>query len=74
MEELTQAQIEKSISAAYDSVSLINGLNSKEVLTEEEADSKDRNIEHIKIMLSKEWFANALTKNQKTELEVEIYS
>ena len=74
MEELTQDQIEKSISAAYDSVSLINGLNSKEVLTEEEADSKDRNIEHIKIMLSKEWFANALTKNQKTELEVEIYS
>ena len=74
MEELTQAQIEKSISAAYDSVSLINGLNSKEVLTEKEADSKDRNIEHIKIMLSKEWFANALTKDQKTELEVKIYS
>jgi hypothetical protein len=74
MEELTQDQIEKSISAAYDSVSLINGLNSKEVLTEKEADSKDRNIEHIKIMLSKEWFANALTKDQKTELEVKIYS
>ena len=74
MEELTQEQIERSISAAYDSVSLINELNSKEVLTEEEADSKDRNIEHIKIMLSKEWFANALTKDQKTELEVKIYS
>jgi hypothetical protein len=72
MEELTQEQIERSISAAYDSVSLINELNSKEVLTEEEADSKDRNIEHIKIMLSKEWFANALTKDQKTELEVKI--
>ena len=74
MEELTQEQIERNISAAYDSVSLINELNSKEVLTEEEADSKDRNIEHIKIMLSKEWFANALTKDQKTELEVKIYS
>ena len=74
MEELTQEQIERNISAAYDSVSLINGLNSKEVLTEKEADSKDRNIEHIKIMLSKEWFANALTKDQKTELEVKIYS
>ena len=72
MEELTQEQIERNISAAYDSVSLINELNSKEVLTEEEADSKDRNIEHIKIMLSKEWFANALTKDQKTELEVKI--
>ena len=74
MEELTQEQIERNISAAYDSVSLINELNSKEVLTEKEADSKDRNIEHIKIMLSKEWFANALTKDQKTELEVKIYS
>ena len=74
MEELTQDQIEKSISATYDSVSLINELNSKEVLTEEEADSKDKNIEHIKIMLSKEWFANALTKDQKAELEVKIYS
>ena len=72
MEELTQDQIEKSISTTYDSVSLINELNSKEVLTEKEADSKDRNIEHIKIMLSKEWFANALTKDQKTELEVKI--
>ena len=74
MEELTQDQIEKSISTTYDSVSLINELNSKEVLTEEEADSKDKNIEHIKIMLSKEWFANALTKDQKTELGVKIYS
>ena len=72
MEELTQDQIEKSISATYDSVSLINELNSKEVLTEEEADSKDRNIEHIKIMLSKEWFANALNKTQKVELEVAV--
>ena len=69
MEELTQEQIEGSISAAYDSVSLINELNSKEVLTEEEADTKNRNIEHLKIMLSKEWFASALSENQKAELE-----
>tara|TARA_R110000803_G_scaffold50644_1_gene104944 strand:+ start:1090 stop:1308 length:219 start_codon:yes stop_codon:yes gene_type:complete len=69
MEELTQEQIEKSISAAYDSVSLINELNSKEALTEEEADTKNRNIEHLKIMLSKEWFANALSQTQKVELE-----
>ena len=73
MEELTQDQIEKSISAAYDSVSLINGLNSKEVLTEKEADSNDRNIEHIKIMLSKEWFANALTKDQKSGMNGDIF-
>ncbi len=69
MEELTQEQIEKSISAAYDSVGLINELNSKEALTEEEAGTKNRNIEHLKIMLSKEWFANALSDTQKVELE-----
>ena len=69
MEELTQEQIEGSISAAYDSVSLINELNSKEVLTEEEADTKNRNIEHLKIMLSKEWFVSALSETQKVELE-----
>ena len=65
----SQDQIEKSISAAYDSVSLINELNSKEALTEKEADTKNRNIEHLKIMLSKEWFASELSETQKVELE-----
>tara|TARA_R110000803_G_scaffold30510_1_gene68735 strand:- start:1319 stop:1600 length:282 start_codon:yes stop_codon:yes gene_type:complete len=69
MEELTQEQIEKNILAAYDSVSLINELNSKEALTEEETDTNNRNVEHIKIMLSKEWFISALTETQKAELE-----
>ena len=67
-----QDQIEKSISAAYDSVSLINELNSKEALTEEEDDTKNRNIEHLKIMLSKEWFASALSETQKAELETVV--
>ena len=69
MEELTQEQIEKSISAAYDSVNLINELNSKEILTEEDVDSKNRNIQHIEIMLAKEWFLSGLSKVQKQELE-----
>ena len=69
MEELTQEQIEKSISAAYDSVGLINELNSKEALTEEEAGTINRNIDHLNIMISKEWFANALSDTQKVELE-----
>lgn len=68
----SQDQIEKSISAAYDSVSLINELNSKEALTEEEDSTKNRNIEHLKIMLSKEWFASALSETQKAELETVV--
>ena len=69
MEELTQEQIEKSILAVYDSVNLINELNSKESKTEEDLESIVRNKEHIKIMLGKDWFVEALTADQKAELE-----
>ena len=69
MEELTKEQIEKSVSAAYDSVNLINELNSKETKTEEDTDAINRNKEHIKIMLGKDWFVEALTSEQKVELE-----
>ena len=69
MEELTQEQIEKSILAAYDSVNLINELNSKESKTEEDLESIVRNKEHIKIMLDKDYFVSALTAEQKLELE-----
>ena len=69
MEELTQEQIEKSVSAAYDSVNLINELNSKESKTEEDTDTINRNKEHVKIMLGKDWFVEALTSEQKAELE-----
>ena len=66
--ELTQEEITRSINAAYDSVSLISNLNAKESLTEEELDTLSRNTEHISIMLQKEWFFNALTAEQKSEL------
>ena len=69
MEELTQEQIEKSVSAAYDSVNLINELNSKETKAEEDTDVINRNKEHVKIMLGKDWFVEALTSEQKAELE-----
>ena len=69
MEELTKEQIEKSVSAAYDSVNLINELNSKETKTEEDTDVINRNKEHVKIMLGKDWFVEALTADQKAELE-----
>ncbi len=66
--ELTAEQVAKSVSAAYDSVNLLNELKVKETLTEEEVLTVARNEEHIRIMLAKEWFANALTPEQKTEL------
>ena len=67
--ELTTEQIAKSISAAYDSVALIAELNAKETLTEEETATVTRNVEHIHIMMGKEWFVGGLTKKQITELQ-----
>lgn len=64
--EMTPEQIEKSVSAAFDSVTLINELNLLNTLSEEEQATKDRNIEHLKIMIAKEWFASALTEEQTT--------
>jgi hypothetical protein len=66
---MTQEQIEKSISAAYDSVNLINALNQQGTLSAEDQACLDRNVEHIHIMLTKDWFYDALTPEQKTELE-----
>lgn len=68
MNDLTQEEIQKSVKAAYDSVNLINELSLITELSENEKNSLDRNKEHIKIMLAKEWFFNALTEEQKSEL------
>ena len=68
MENLTQEQIQNSVNAAYDSVNLIIELNLIEELSDEQKDTLSRNKEHIKIMLEKEWFFNALTEEQKVEL------
>lgn len=69
VEEVTAEQAARSVSAAYDSVALINELKAKPELTEEETAAIGRNEEHLRIMLAKEWFAEALTPEQKTELE-----
>ena len=67
--EYTPEQVVKSVSAAYDSVNLINELNTKETLTEEDTATLDRNVEHIRIMMGKEWFVAGLTPLQITELQ-----
>lgn len=61
-------QIEKQVSAAFDSVNLITNLKAKEVATDEDNSTISRNIEHLKIMMSKDWFVKALTTAQKTKI------
>jgi len=67
--ELTEGQKAKSVLAAYDSVTLINELKAKAELSEEDTDAITRNVEHLKIMLAKEWFVETLNAAQKEELE-----
>lgn len=65
----TPEEVAKSVSAAYDSVTIYNQLNGKMDITEEETATLDRNIEHIRIMMGKEWFVAGLTPLQVTELQ-----
>jgi len=67
--ELTKEEVAQSVSAAYDSVALLAELNAKETLTEEETATVTRNVEHIRIMMGKEWFVGGLTDQQITELQ-----
>ena len=69
VEEVTAEQAARSVLAAYDSVNLIAELRAKAELSEEETATVKRNVDHIAIMLGKEWFAAALTPAQKSELE-----
>jgi len=49
-------------SAALDSANLINDLLTKSSLTEDEQDCVDRNVEHLKIMIAKDfWTTENLT-------------
>jgi hypothetical protein len=68
-EEQTPEQVQRSISAAFDSVNLINQLNAQPSLTEEEQDRVNRNVEHLRIMLAKEWFSEGLTEQQRIDID-----
>jgi hypothetical protein len=66
--ELTAEQKQKSVLASYDSLNLITELRAKENLTDEEKEALKRNEQHIRIMLTNDWFTDELTAEQKTEL------
>jgi hypothetical protein len=64
-----EEQTQRSISAAFDSVNLINQLKSQPSLTEEEQERVNRNVEHLRIMLEKDWFYEGLTEQQKNDID-----
>lgn len=73
--ELTELEITNLINATFDSVNLLNILNTKDISNynafklKEHNDTILRNKKHIELMLSYTWFLNAMTIEQKTQLE-----
>ena len=65
-------EILQSVNAAFDSVNLINELNAKTDKTQDDLDTISRNVEHLIIMMSKEWFVNALTSVQTSAINAII--
>jgi len=68
----TAEEIAQSVSAAFDSVNLINELKTKETNTNEETATIGRNVEHLKIMMAKDWFVGGLKTAQKNTINALI--
>jgi len=63
--ETTPEQIAKNYSAAMDSVNLINAGQPESTTDEDWADTVSRNVEHLQIMLAKDfWTTEDLTPIQ----------
>ena len=62
METLTAEEIAQHYSAANDSVTVINELGAIETLTDEQKNNVDRNVQHLEIMVAKDyWTSEDLT-------------
>jgi len=58
MDELTVEQIAQHYSAAMDSVNLLNAGKPADMTDEDWADCVDRNVEHLKIMVAKDFWTD----------------
>ena len=57
-ETTTPEQIANHYSAAMDSVNLINAGKPEQMSTEDWADCLERNKEHLRIMIAKDWWTD----------------
>jgi LPS O-antigen subunit length determinant protein (WzzB/FepE family) len=71
METPTTEQVQNHIRAAFDSVNLINKEIEKEV-TDNIKDNVEINIQHLELMLSKDWFEAGCTTQQVTDINAAI--
>jgi len=65
---MREIDVPQSISAAFDSVNLINELNVISELTEIQIKIKSVNVRHLQLMMSKDWFVDALTEEQTNQI------
>jgi hypothetical protein len=72
METEIEITLEDAVKSAFDSVNLVYDLNLKGKLTEYEKDTKQRNIEHLSLMLKKDWFLQKLTSKERKEINAMI--
>lgn len=75
-ETRTAEEIAQSISAAFDSVGLINeiiaGTAMVEATTEDKQATVERNVGHLNIMLGKTWFSEGCTAEQLADLNAAV--
>jgi|LakMenE18May11ns_1017448.scaffolds.fasta_scaffold7599645_2 hypothetical protein len=71
LETKTEEQVKSSINAAFDSVNLINAIVANAFDLTKESTIK-ANVEHLNVMLSKDWFSKGLTTQQKTSINSSI--
>jgi hypothetical protein len=71
LKERTPEQTAKQVSAAFDSVNLINRVV-LDPATDKTKAMVDRNMKHLELMLTKEWFAEALTTEQRDAIDASV--
>ena len=69
----TTEKVQKSISAAFDSVNLINKTITNPV-TDKTKRLVELNYKHCELMLTKDWFVAGLQGTQKADIESSIAS
>lgn len=67
--DITQEQARNSVNAAFDSVNLINSINTLTEKSQDDLDTLARNVEHLNIMLAKDWFTAELTPEERQQIE-----
>jgi hypothetical protein len=76
MEQVSPQDAQQSVVAAFHSVELISNIvtdaEMQDSPIQERVQRVDANVEHLKVMLSKEWFVEALTVQQRSEIDQTI--